>query len=77
MITIHVQRTAARTYCGLDPREPPPEGSRCVSEAKYRAAAERFAAGTVPGACDYCLVQMAAAKREEEKEKRRKRRRGP
>ncbi len=59
MITIHIERTEARTYCDLDPRAPAPEGSRFVTEAKYAKAAARFASGVVPGACHYCLVNRA------------------
>lgn len=70
-VTIHVQRTEARTYCDLDPRVPAPAGSRIVTEAKYRGAAARFAQGTVPGACAYCLVQMAAVEVEAMRAKRK------
>ena len=74
MITIHIQRTEARTYCDLDPREPAPEGSRFVTEAKYDRAAVRFAAGVVPGACHYCLVQRAGVAVEAAKAARKARR---
>lgn len=74
MITIHIQRTEARTYCDLDPRAPAPEGSRVVTEARYAKAAERFASGVVPGACAYCLTNREGARLAAVKEARKARR---
>lgn len=73
MVRIHIYRTEARTYCGLDPRVAV-EGSRSVTGAHYDRAAERFAAGVVPGSCMDCVEDRRGAAEEERKATARARR---